>query len=242
MIMKPRLFVGSSRESLEVAYALQENLDHDAEVTVWNQGIFDLSRFTLDELVECLESFDYSAFIFAPDDIVRIRKVETSAVRDNVVFEFGLFVGRLGRERTFLLLPRGHEDIRLPTDLLGITPGLYEATRADGNLVAALGPVSNKIRRIITALGVLQKADSSASNAVRLIVGALIEDENDVVSLLESWLGSRPLVQNRQVIRFAEVDRELNLRPGATKQHIEEAAATWGYRVARRGAETIRFE
>ena len=50
--MKKRLFVGSANESLDVAYAVQEELDRALEVTVWTQGIFQPSRTTMETLTE----------------------------------------------------------------------------------------------------------------------------------------------------------------------------------------------
>ena len=48
--MKPNLFVGSESESLEIAYAIQESFERVTEVTVWTQGIFDLSKYTPDDV------------------------------------------------------------------------------------------------------------------------------------------------------------------------------------------------
>ena len=151
--MKTRIIVASSAESLNVAYLVQENLEHTAEVTVWDQGIFQPSSQTYAALKDALEQFDYAVFVFTPNDVTKIRDREYSTVRDNVVFELGLFAGRFGIERCFILVPRGIPDFHLPTDLLGITPATFEPNRDDDNLLAALGPACNRIRRKVRQIG-----------------------------------------------------------------------------------------
>lgn len=145
--MKPRLFIGSSSESLYLANALHANLDNDALVTVWDQGIFELSKVTLESLIDALDKFDAAVFIFSPDDTARLKGKEVVTVRDNVIFEFGLFLGRLGRESTFFVMPKNTPDMHLPTDFLGITAATYDANRADGNHQAALAVACEKIRK-----------------------------------------------------------------------------------------------
>ena len=76
---RPSLFIGSSTEGLAVAHALQELLHHDMDPTVWSQGLFQ------------------------PTASLLARQYRS--VRDNVVFEYGLFVGTLGLERCLLLTP-----------------------------------------------------------------------------------------------------------------------------------------
>ncbi len=148
---KPYLFVGSSSESLRYAYSVQENLEpHDALVKVWSQGVFDLTSYALESLLAAAQSHDFAVFIFAADDVVIKRKQRHKAVRDNVIFEVGLFMGCLGRERTFVIAPRG-VDLDLPTDLLGWNIAYYDPDRPD--VTAALGVACNKVRAGIQGLG-----------------------------------------------------------------------------------------
>lgn len=150
--MKPRIFIGSSVEGLKIAYAIQQNLRHNAETTVWDQGVFDLTATSIESLIEVLDNSDFGIFVFSPDDVVKIRGIISQTVRDNVLFELGLFIGRLGRKRTFIVMPEGI-DIKLPTDLLGITPGKYEVGRSDNSDQAATGATSHQIRLSIEKLG-----------------------------------------------------------------------------------------
>lgn len=152
---KARLFVGSSVEGLSVAYEIQALLDHDAEVTVWQQGVFDPSGGTLESLVQMATTFDFAVLVLTPDDVLTKREQSKNAPRDNVLFELGLFIGTLGRERTYFVHPR--EDMALPSDLAGITPINYDANRSDNNLRAAIGPVATSLRSQLKKLGFRQK-------------------------------------------------------------------------------------
>ena len=150
--MKPRAFIGSSVEGLNVAYAVQQNLLHDAEVTVWDQGVFKLSATTIESLTKALSDTDFGIFIFSPDDVTKMRGSESPSVRDNVLFELGLFIGKLGRERVFFLIP-SESEIHIASDLIGITPGKYETNRTDGSLQSATAPACHQMRTQIKALG-----------------------------------------------------------------------------------------
>jgi hypothetical protein len=156
----PRLFVGSSTEGLGIAYAIQENLEFDAETTVWTQGIFKPTRNTLAELIAGMRAMDFVAFVFSPDDLLSLRGEAVRAVRDNVIFELGLFIGHLGPERCFFVQPRGLHDLHLPTDLLGLAPLTFNPLRSDDNLVAALGTACNQIRAAMQRASTIRKPDA----------------------------------------------------------------------------------
>ena len=154
----PTLFIGSSQEGLPIADNLQLVLDDHCEATVWNQGVFGLSGTGIASLVQAAGSYDFAVLILTPDDLVTRRGSSRPAVRDNVLFEAGLFIGAVGLERTFLVSCRADE-LDLPSDLDGMTRATYRQ-RVDGSLRAALGPVGVQIRDAMRALGLRQGAAS----------------------------------------------------------------------------------
>lgn len=150
--MKPKIFIGSSVEGLKIAKTIQAELDYEVEATIWNQGVFNPSNYALEDLIRQTKENEFAIFIFTPDDEVIFRKDTKNVVRDNVIFELGLFIGALGRSNVFFLKPRGI-DIHIPTDLAGVTPGDYESKRSDNNIQAAIGPFCSQIMKIIEKTG-----------------------------------------------------------------------------------------
>lgn len=146
-----RLFIGSSAEGREVAHNLQAVLESRGvcEVEVWDQGVFEPSGYALDSLLEVAARSDFAVLVASPDDVTVSRGDTAASVRDNIVLEFGLFMGALGRKRTYLLATGS---AKLPTDTLGLTRLPYRP-RTDGNVRAAVNDASLQIARQVAMLG-----------------------------------------------------------------------------------------
>jgi CRP/FNR family transcriptional regulator, cyclic AMP receptor protein len=151
----PVLFVGSSVEGLPVVRELQLGMKHDRiHVRPWTTpGVFGPGGVPLDSLLREVEASDFAAFIFGPDDKAFSRGEMYEAPRDNVVFELGLFMARLDRNRTFIIKEHSSE-IKIPTDLLGIIPITY-VVKAGEALSPAIAVVCTELRNAIEATGVL---------------------------------------------------------------------------------------
>ncbi len=149
--VRPSVFVGSSSEGLKIAEAIQVGLDRACEVVLWSQGVFGLATGTLEALVEKSQNFDFAILVLTPDDMASSRGVEKAQPRDNVLIELGLFIGVLGRARTFIVYDHA-AGIKLPTDLAGVTHASFQSHK-DGNLVASLGAACTEIKTAIEKLG-----------------------------------------------------------------------------------------
>jgi len=144
---RPCIFVGSSSEGLDIANKLQELLSGEFSVVVWNQGtVFGLGTSTLEALEAAVLKFHHAVFVFTADDELNMRGEVKPVARDNVLFELGMFIGKLGRKKAFVVHP-GKNGVSLPSDLAGSTTAPYDPN--ERNLAAALGPVSTRIRNAV---------------------------------------------------------------------------------------------
>jgi CRP/FNR family transcriptional regulator, cyclic AMP receptor protein len=90
----PKLFIISSSEALPVATELRTQLEHHVFSTIWNDGVFFAGGYPLEALEKAVSESDFAVAIAQPDDVVRSRKKMQPTLRDNVLFELGLFHGQ----------------------------------------------------------------------------------------------------------------------------------------------------
>jgi len=146
---QPRVFMICSAEALPIARAIRVGLEHDAEVVIWSDDkIFAPGAYPIEALEEQVNLADFGIALAEPDDLVFSRGRTSATPRDNVVFELGFFMSRLGRHRTLLLVPRG-DDVTLPSDFKGLTPVPYSKGKLSSDLPVALGPTIDKIIGLI---------------------------------------------------------------------------------------------
>lgn len=150
---RPVVFIGSSKESLLIAQTIQNGLKYDDMlVKLWTDEVFGPSRFSIEELEKQIKIADFAILLIGPDDKIESREVHSHVPRDNVVFEIGMFMGALGRQRTLLIIPRGI-NIKIPSDLLGLKPLEYQLG-PEKDYQSALGPICHGIRKVVSELKV----------------------------------------------------------------------------------------
>jgi hypothetical protein len=153
-MQKPLLFVGSSSEGLDIANAVQFKLQTKAVVEIWNEGLFELGKGNLENLIQLLPKYDFAVLIATPDDAIESRRSKSASPRDNVLVELGMFVARLGGDRAFLLRADG-VDLKIPSDFAGVSHAAYDHKQAKSNPLTAIGPACTLIGQAIDKRGPL---------------------------------------------------------------------------------------
>ncbi len=118
------IFLGSSSEAIadmeDIGYKLEQLGNR---VLLWNsagENIFPPNENTIDSLLAITKRVQAAVFIFNADDVVWHHNSlkESKSVRDNVLFEYGLFCGALGKSRVCFVCKNNPS---LASDLSGIT-------------------------------------------------------------------------------------------------------------------------
>lgn len=125
--MKRRLFIGSSSEGKSIAQKLQERINNECnswiECLPWySDDCFTLNTSTLRNLSVKTLICDYAILVASKGDITSKRGIIKRSIRDNVIFEYGLFCGSIGFSKTFMLIDK---KVHLPSDFNGITFPYY---------------------------------------------------------------------------------------------------------------------
>lgn len=132
--LKPKIFIGSSGDGLPVAEQVRTNLSSIGDCLIWkDSGVWEPNRSTFDNLLHMTGYFDFGVFVATADDSTVTKGVTVMEPRDNVVLEMALFLGALGRDKSFLLVENG---VKLPSDFKGIYMANFDRG-SDASIAAA---------------------------------------------------------------------------------------------------------
>lgn len=138
--MKKKIFIGGSSEELGTAEIVKAILEKDFDVTIWNdtlweKEVFKLNNNFLTDLLKAPLKFDFGILIGTPDDKTEKRGENVLSARDNILFELGLFIGKLGLNKCAFLVD---DRVEIPSDFGGI----YLAKFNNGNLATTVERIS----------------------------------------------------------------------------------------------------
>ena len=120
---RPRIFIGSANEALDVARTLEGLLAEFARPRVWTRT-FIVGQSFIDDILAQAHECEFGLFVMTPHDLMVTEDGTAGVPRDNVLLELGVFLGALGKGRALFVFA-GDDKPRLPTDLSGMTAGIW---------------------------------------------------------------------------------------------------------------------
>lgn len=116
--LRPKIFIGSSGAGIPIAKKVKKYLSNVADCFLWQDPkIWETNTSTFDSLLKMASHFDFGIFVATADDLTLTKDQIVIEPRDNVILEMALFLGAMGRHKSFLLVEEG---IKLPSDFNGI--------------------------------------------------------------------------------------------------------------------------
>jgi hypothetical protein len=161
---RSKVFIASSSRALTLAESLRSDLCTGfSEATVWSErSASQLGKTIIEMLEEAAKEYDFSVIILTQDDVVFREGGEAAKrqARDNCIFEAGLFMGALGRDRCFLVASIMPNEV--PVDLTGIIHIRIDEPKELENIKLckeAIDTASFKIKEAIQERGKRPRAD-----------------------------------------------------------------------------------
>ena len=128
-----RVFIASSNEGLVIASKLQIQLRKaKIEAVLWKDaGVFSFGSSGFESFEKVLDDCGAAIMVLSPNDDISSRGNKHQAARERLIYEIGLFHGRHGRHRTFVLVTK---NLNLPSDLDGLAYFWYDPKLAHRNV------------------------------------------------------------------------------------------------------------
>lgn len=150
-----RVFVASSTEQLGLVREIVKTINTSKTIDArpWEEEVFEFSKAYIESLEQELDRSDFAIVVLTGEDPGNIRGKSVNLPRDNVIFELGLFSGRLGRERCYFVVD-GDTDTRIASDLSGVkSVNFYRNFEASVSARPDLGTQLKKLMEQMSELG-----------------------------------------------------------------------------------------
>jgi Predicted nucleotide-binding protein containing TIR-like domain len=226
--MKKRLFIGSSIEELPLANIAKGVLDEWFDVTIWDDTIWEKSTVRLNQnilsgLLKASLQFDYGILLGTDDDRVVVRGEEKLQPRDNILFELGLFMGRLGIEKCAFVIEKS---IKVLTDFNGIKLARFDRQQPE-----------SFIKAILQVKELFEHSKETEVNFFPSATLAAVYFENFIVPICETILknkgftshGVHYAICHLKIIVPNNIDKDVNRQFEILKKSISTATEVFEY-------------